>query len=166
MSLSIYSINPGSPTFSVKMIEFCTLQIATTTLKHFHESQKNKNSHIMFFKVYNVNFEICSLTFIYKFKLIKKNSAARVNIFSSPASSETRIFFSWLEESVYVTVKHPAFCLFLYLTGVHFLGELQHGGDVSQQKIKCRPIRTREIGGISLSDVLYVKAGNIFSNVC
>ena len=29
---------------------------------------------------------------------------------------------------VYVT----AFCLFLYLTGIHFRGELQHGGDVSQ----------------------------------
>ena len=49
----------------------------------------------------------------------------------------------------------PAFCLSLYLTGVHFRGELQHGGDVSQQKIKCRPIRTREIGSVSLSDVLY-----------
>ena len=35
----------------------------------------------------------------------------------------------------YVTIVHPAFCLFLYLTGVHFRGELQHGGDVSQQKI-------------------------------
>ena len=65
-----------------------------------------------------------------------------------------------------MTVVHPAFWLFLYLTGVHFQGELQHSGDVSQQKIKCGPIRTREIGGISLSDVLYVKAGNIFSNVC
>ena len=43
-------------------------------------------------------------------------------------------------------IVHPAFCLFLYLTGVHFRGELKHGGDVSQQKIKCRPIRTREIG--------------------
>ena len=32
---------------------------------------------------------------------------------------------------------------------------LQHGGDVSQQKIKCQPIRTREIGGVTLSDVLY-----------
>ena len=49
----------------------------------------------------------------------------------------------------------PAICLFLYLTGVHFRGELQHSGEVSQQKIKCRPIRTREIGGVSLSDVLY-----------
>ena len=56
-----------------------------------------------------------------------------------------------------MTIGNPAFCLFLYLTGVHFLGELQHGGDVSQQRIKYRPIRTREIGGVSLSDVLYVK---------
>ena len=55
-----------------------------------------------------------------------------------------------------MTIVHPAFCLFLYLTGVHFRGELKNGGDVSQQKIKCRPIRTREIGGVSLSDVLYV----------
>ena len=50
---------------------------------------------------------------------------------------------------------YPAFCLFLYLTGLHFRGELQHGGDISQQKIKCRPIRIREIGGALLSDVLY-----------
>ena len=27
---------------------------------------------------------------------------------------------------------------------------LQHVGDVSEQKIKCRPIRTREIGGVRL----------------
>ena len=52
-------------------------------------------------------------------------------------------------EGIHVTVGNPAFCLFLYLTGVHFQGDLQHGGDVSQQKIKCRPIRTREIGGVS-----------------
>ena len=39
---------------------------------------------------------------------------------------------------------------------VHFRGELQHVGDVSQQEIKCRPIRTREIGGATLLDVLYV----------
>ena len=53
-----------------------------------------------------------------------------------------------------MTIGNQAFCL-LYLTGVHFRDELQHGGDVSQQKIKCRPIRTRKIGGVSLSDVLY-----------
>ena len=52
-----------------------------------------------------------------------------------------------------MTIGNPAFCLFLYLTGVHFRGELQHGGDVSE----CRPIRTREIGDVSLSDVLYGK---------
>ena len=50
----------------------------------------------------------------------------------------------WLE-GVYVTIGNPAFCFFLCLT--------QHGGDVSEWKIKCRPIRIREIGGVSLSDV-------------
>ena len=56
-----------------------------------------------------------------------------------------------------MAIANPAFCLFLYLTGAHFRGELQHGRDVSQQKIKYRPIRTREIGGVTLSDVLYAK---------
>ena len=55
-----------------------------------------------------------------------------------------------------MTIGNLAFFLSLYLTGVHFRGELQHGGDVSQQKIKCRPIRTQEIGAVSSSDVLYV----------
>ena len=60
------------------------------------------------------------------------------------------------------------FWLFLYLTGVHFRGKLQHGGDVSQQKIKCRPSRTQEIGGVSLSDVLYVNAlsNEAYAGVC
>ena len=53
---------------------------------------------------------------------------------------------------LYVTTGNPAFCLFLYLTGAHFWGELQHNGDVSEQKIKCWPIRIREIGGVRLSD--------------
>ena len=39
-----------------------------------------------------------------------------------------------ITKGVYVTIVYPAFCL-LYLTSVHFLGELQKGGDVSQQKI-------------------------------
>ena len=56
-----------------------------------------------------------------------------------------------------MTIGNPAFCPFLYLTGVHFRGELEHDGDVSQQKIKRWLIRTREIGGVSLSDVLYEK---------
>ena len=36
-----------------------------------------------------------------------------------------------IPEGVYVTIGNPAFCLFIYLTDVHFRGELQHGGDVS-----------------------------------
>ena len=58
-------------------------------------------------------------------------------------------------EVVYVTTGNPAFCLAWYLTGVHFRGELQHVVDGSEQKIKCRPIRTREIGGARLSEELY-----------
>ena len=44
-------------------------------------------------------------------------------------------------EVVYVTVGNPAFCLALYLTGVHFRGELQYIGHVGEKKIKCQPIR-------------------------
>ena len=64
------------------------------------------------------------------------------------------------KEVVYVTVGNLAFCLALYLTGVHFRGKLQHVGDVSEQKIKCRPIRTREIGGVRLQGELYIKEQN------
>ena len=67
-----------------------------------------------------------------------------------------------LLEGVYVTTGNPAFC---FLTGINFRGELLHGSDVSQEKIKCRPIRTREIGGISLSDVLYVNRSHVFRTV-
>ena len=63
-----------------------------------------------------------------------------------------------------MTIGNPAFCL-LNLTGVHFWGKLQHGGDVSQQKTKCRPIRTQEIGGFSLSDVLSEIVGVSLSDV-
>ena len=49
-----------------------------------------------------------------------------------------------------VTIEDPAFCLALYLTGKYFRGNLQHVGDVSEQKINCGPIRTREICGVIL----------------
>ena len=38
---------------------------------------------------------------------------------------------------VYMTIGNLAFFLVLYFTGVHFRGELQHVGDVSEPKIKC-----------------------------
>ena len=47
-----------------------------------------------------------------------------------------------------MTIGKPAFCLALYLTSVHCRGELQHVGDASEQGIKFRPIRTREIDGV------------------
>ena len=49
-----------------------------------------------------------------------------------------------------MTIRNTAFCLALYLTGVHFRGELQHVGDVGERKTQCGPIRTREIGGARL----------------
>ena len=54
------------------------------------------------------------------------------------------------KEVVYVTIGNPAFCFFLYLIGVHFRGELQHLGDISEKKTKCWPIRTQERGGVRL----------------
>ena len=47
-----------------------------------------------------------------------------------------------------MTTGNPAFCLALYLTGVHFRGELQHGSHVGEQQIKCQPIRTQQRGGL------------------
>ena len=32
-----------------------------------------------------------------------------------------------------MTIGNPAFCLTLYLTGIHFRGELQHVGDISDE---------------------------------
>ena len=55
-----------------------------------------------------------------------------------------------MKEVGYVTIGNPAFCLALYVTGVHFRSKLQHVGDVSEQKIQCGPIRTREIDGVRL----------------
>ena len=57
-----------------------------------------------------------------------------------------------------MTIGNLAFCLALYLTGVHFRGELQHVDHVSGQKIKCRPILSQEIGAVRLQEELY---GNI-----
>ena len=59
-------------------------------------------------------------------------------------------------EVIHVTKRYPAFCLTFRLTGVHFRGELQRVGDVSEQKFKYGPIRTWEITDIKLSHELYV----------
>ena len=56
-----------------------------------------------------------------------------------------------------MTTGNPAFCLLLNLTGVHFRGELQHVGDVSEQKSKYGPIRTREVTDVKLLHKLYAK---------
>ena len=53
-----------------------------------------------------------------------------------------------------MTIGSLAFCLAFYLTGIHFRGKLQHVGHVGEQNIKCRPVRTRETGGVRLQDEL------------
>ena len=58
-----------------------------------------------------------------------------------------------------MAIGNPAFCLALYLTRAHFRGELQHVGHVDGQKIKCRQIRTRDIGGVRLQEELYTVKG-------
>ena len=45
--------------------------------------------------------------------------------------------------------------LALYFTGLHFRGELQHVGDVSEENFKCRPIRSQEIDGVRLTEALF-----------
>ena len=55
-----------------------------------------------------------------------------------------------------MTIGDPAFCLALYLTGVHFRGELQHVRHGGEQKIKCSPIRNQEIAAARLQEELYV----------
>ena len=60
---------------------------------------------------------------------------------------------------------NPSLCLAWFLTDEHFLGELQHVDDVSAQKVKSGPIRTREIGGVILQEELFawIKKFNLFN---
>ena len=67
------------------------------------------------------------------------------------------------KEVLYVTIGNPAFCLALYLIGVHFRGELQHFGQVGGQKIKCPLIGTREIGSVRLQEELYLNKEVFYS---
>ena len=77
-------------------------------------------------------------------------SNQNITFFASSLLRTTNSFFCLHKEVAFVTIGNPAFCLFWYLIGVHFWGELQHVGDVSEHRIKCRPIRTREIVGVRL----------------
>ena len=52
-------------------------------------------------------------------------------------------------------LKIPSFLLLLVFDWRTFSRRVTARWDVSQKKIKCRPIRTWELGGVSLSDVLY-----------
>ena len=84
----------------------------------------------------------CPKLYICKNKQCQTNSAEQSKLspnFTMVTSRRTQN----MQEGAYVKTENPGFCLFFNLTGAHFRGELQHGGDVSQQKIKYRPTRTR-----------------------
>ena len=96
----------------------------------------------------------------------KDDKTKHEGVVKSTSSKKTMLFFyACYFFGVTLTTKraclfdnlNPDFCFALYLTGVHFQDELQHVGDVSQQKIKYRPIWNREIGDATLPDVLYEK---------
>ena len=57
---------------------------------------------------------------------------------------------------VYVTMGNPAFSLTFCFTVVHFRGKLQQVDHVGEQRLKCQPIRTREIARVRLYKELYV----------
>ena len=67
-------------------------------------------------------------------------------------ASTTKLFFAikqTLRGSLCDNWK-PSFLPHLTFNWRNFRGELQHVGHVSEQKVTCRPIRTREIGGVRL----------------
>ena len=74
----------------------------------------------------------------------------RLNVHLNRSSSLSIGEYFHIIEVVYVITGNQAFCFALHLAGVHFQGELQHVGHVGEPKIKCRPIRTREISGVRL----------------
>ena len=58
-------------------------------------------------------------------------------------------------EIVHETTWNSAFCLALYLTGEHFRGVTARWWR-QWAKNQSWPIRTREVGGVTLSEVRYV----------
>ena len=74
----------------------------------------------------------------------------RLSVHLNRSSSLSNGEYFRIIEVVYLITGNQAFCLALYLAGVHFQGELQHVGHVSEPKIKCRPIRTREKSDVKL----------------
>ena len=91
--------------------------------------------------------DLCQSLFFLACNFAKKETLTQ--LFSCEFCKISKSTFSC--EVVYVTIGNPAFCLALYLTGVHFRGELQQ-----VFKIKCSPIRNQEIAAARLQEELYV----------
>ena len=132
----------------------------------FMKSSSKKSAIINFAILWNVWFSniFCKIHWSNVFSTFDMPfSNQNITFFASSLLRTTNSFFCLHKEVAFVTIGNPAFCLFWYLIGVHFWGELQHVGDVSEHRIKCRPIRTREIVGVRLYDRLYVVTVVIFA---
>ena len=111
----------------------------------------------IFYLNFMFSFRILSVNFVLHAILFHFISYFLQNLIFKSCLMSLPINLNFPELDVSVTIGNPVFCLASYLTGVHFRGKLQHVGDVSEQKFKCRPIRTRELGGVKLSEEMYVK---------
>ena len=86
-----------------------------------------------------------------------------IHKYRKSVATEKSILFKSVADVLKLWIQHDIqnviylFRLTFHLTDVHFRGELQPVGDVSEQKFKYGPIRTREITDIRLLQELYVK---------
>ena len=88
---------------------------------------------------------------MYIYRFLSGCSGMEANLIVWDKTIAEAAFWMFCKREVgYVTIGNPGFCLALYLTGLYFRGELQHVNDVSKQKVKCEPIRAREIGDVRL----------------
>ena len=75
---------------------------------------------------------------MYIYRLLSACSGMEANLIVwDKTIAETAFWMFCKREVGYVTIGNPGFCLALYLTGVHFRGELQHIGHVGEQIINC-----------------------------
>ena len=86
-----------------------------------------------------------------RFKFLKWPSKAIivVNWFSCGVQAGTMVEESINRGCLYDNCT-PSFLLLLIFDWRTLSRRVKHGDDVSQQKSKCQPIRTWEIGGVSL----------------
>ena len=69
----------------------------------------------------------------FQINTVYSNLLSKVNLYFTKQKSKQHFVInsnirlkSIITEAVFAAIGNPAFCLYLYLTGVHFRGDLQH----------------------------------------